>query len=93
MGLDVLLELLHGDSGDCHGVADYHAGDGDDVLRGEGEDFEQEEQDHGGPRADEDGHEGDVLPAGDLLRTLARRVAGHRHLCVLCCSLSNWISS
>ena len=80
LDLDVLPELLHGDAGDGHGVADHHAGDGDDVARGEREYVEKDEQEHGDGGADEDGDAGDVLPAGHLLGALARRVAGDRHL-------------
>ena len=80
LDLDVPPELLHGNTGDSHGVADHHTGGGDDVPRREGEDSERDDQDHGDHRADQDGHEGDVLPAGDLLRALAGRVAGDRHL-------------
>ena len=80
LDLDVLPELLHGDTGDGHGVADHHTGGGDDVPWGEGEDSERDDQDHGDHRADQDGHEGDVLPVGDLLRAMAGREAGDRHL-------------
>ena len=80
LDLDVLPELLHGDAGDGHGVADHHASDGDDVARREGEDVEHDEEEHGDGSADEDGDAGDVLPAGNLLGALPRRVAGDRHL-------------
>ena len=82
LDLDVLPELLHGDTGDGHGVADHHTGGGDDVPWGEGEDSERDDQDHGDHRADQDGHARDVPAAGDVhvLRAMARRVAGDHHL-------------
>lgn len=80
LNLDVLPELLHGDPSDGHGVADHHAGEGNDVPRGEREDLEHQEYEHGEGRPDQDGHPGDVLAAGNALRALSRRVAGDRHL-------------
>ena len=84
LDLDVLPELLHGDAGDGHGVADHHPGDGDDVAGREGEDVEHDEQEHGDGGADQDGDAGDVLAAGDLLGALPRRVARNRHLQIKC---------
>uniref|UniRef100_A0A452XRD3 Uncharacterized protein n=1 Tax=Aegilops tauschii subsp. strangulata TaxID=200361 RepID=A0A452XRD3_AEGTS len=74
--LDVLVELLHGDAGDGHGVADHHAGDGDDVPRREGEHAEHHEQEHGDGRAGQDGHARDVPAARDLPGAAPRGVAG-----------------
>ena len=84
LDLDVLPELLHGDAGDGHGVADHHSGDGDDVAGREGEDVEHDEQEHGDGGADQDGDAGDVLAAGDLLGALPRSVARNRHLQIKC---------
>lgn len=79
----ILLELLHGDTSYSHGVTNHQTGGRDDVPWGEWEHFEHEEQDHGDRRANQDGHESDILPARDLIRTLASCIASNCHLYVL----------
>lgn len=40
LDLDVIPESFHGNSGDCHGIANHHSGNGDNVPGSERENIQ-----------------------------------------------------